>query len=458
MSKIASYIFNAYSFITGQTTEELLNTGFQLRNSNPIPSFDEKSLLDLCSEAQRIFEKENNVLEINGDVIIVGDIHGSLHDLLRILKKIFEEKTKVLFLGDYIDRGQFSLECITLLLALKVMHPNSVFLIRGNHEFDSLCSKYGFKYEILNFNENQIHYQYQHHIYDQYSTKNKHYRYTENLYDAFIQVFSYLPIGAVINKTTFCIHGGLSPKYDLINVLNEKIKRPISSFEESELVSDLLWGDPTSDINLSFYDNPRGYGYLFNRKAVYEFININSIQRLVRAHQCINNGCRSCFNGKCITVFSASSYSQYLRNFSAVLHLFQNDDYIKATTFHPINRLNKSEAIYYKVQPFNQVYNLTNDHAFFSFLHPRLLPNMIFCNVSPNINNKLSKMKRNILSKGPNTATQPTVMKPKFTTNPRKSYIFMRYPASVLKSAFTCCNCNEKLENNENFNQEGNLQ
>ena len=79
---------------------------------------------------------------------------------------------KVLFLGDYIDRGQFSLECITLLLALKVMHPNSVFfLIRGNHDFDSFYSKYGFKYEILNSNESKIHYQYQHHIYGQYSKK-----------------------------------------------------------------------------------------------------------------------------------------------------------------------------------------------------------------------------------------------------------------------------------------------
>lgn len=83
------------------------------------------------------------------------------------------------------------------------------FLIRGNHDFDSLYSKYGFKYEILNSNENKIHYQYQHHIYGQYSTKKKHYRYIENLYDAFIQVFSYLPIGAIINKTTFCILGGL---------------------------------------------------------------------------------------------------------------------------------------------------------------------------------------------------------------------------------------------------------
>lgn len=55
----------------------------------------------------------------------------------------------VLFLGDYIDRGQFQLETITLLLALRIEYPDHFFMIRGNHEFDSVNSYGGFKDEIL---------------------------------------------------------------------------------------------------------------------------------------------------------------------------------------------------------------------------------------------------------------------------------------------------------------------
>ena len=152
MEKKASYILTAYSFLSTHSLDELLDVGYQIRKGKPIPSFDESLLIDLCAEAQQIFEKESNVLKLEGDFIIVGDIHGSLHDLIRTLNFIFEKKTKALFLGDYIDRGQFSLECITLLFALKVMYPDTIYLLRGNHEFDSICSLYGFKNEILNYN------------------------------------------------------------------------------------------------------------------------------------------------------------------------------------------------------------------------------------------------------------------------------------------------------------------
>lgn len=150
MSETAEYVSSAYSFIYTYPLDKLLDFGYQSREGNPIPSFDEELLINLCSEAEQIFEKEKNILELDGDLIIVGDIHGSLHDLLRILKYIHEKNTKVLFLGDYVDRGNFSLECITILFSMKILYPNQFYLLRGNHEFDSICSQYGFKSEILN--------------------------------------------------------------------------------------------------------------------------------------------------------------------------------------------------------------------------------------------------------------------------------------------------------------------
>ena len=151
MNTPASYIYSAYSFIDSISEEQLCQVGNLSVDGIPIPSFDEDLLIKLCQDAKRIFKYEENTIEIDGDAIIVGDIHGSLHDLLRIIKYIENTDSKVIFLGDYVDRGCFSLECITLLFTLKILKPKRIFLLRGNHEFEDMCSHYGFKKEILNY-------------------------------------------------------------------------------------------------------------------------------------------------------------------------------------------------------------------------------------------------------------------------------------------------------------------
>jgi hypothetical protein len=54
-----------------------------------------------------------------------------------------------LFLGDYVDRGQHSLETISLLLALKIEYPMNVHLIRGNHEAADINALFGFRIECI---------------------------------------------------------------------------------------------------------------------------------------------------------------------------------------------------------------------------------------------------------------------------------------------------------------------
>lgn len=388
MSNTASYIYSAYSFISNFSLEHLLKLGNPSTDGDPIPSFDENLLLDLCAEAQDAFKKESNILYIDGDVFVVGDIHGSLHDLMRILNFTDKNESKVLFLGDYIDRGCFSLECITILFALKVLRPDSFFLIRGNHEIDAMCSQYGFKEEILNYhnpkktkklltnrdekeiftdeidfdlveeekkktsNDNNP----DDNPCDEYFANRIHsncYKYTEKLYDAFVSAFSYLPIGAIVNKYTFCIHGGICPSLDKVENLN-LINRPITDFDENSLFTDVVWSDPAYNEEGWFTENQRGRGHSFNGAATVNFLKKNSLKRIIRAHQCVKNGTEEHFNQKCITVFSASSYCKPMSNRSGLIKIFQNDDNIEFFDFDPLIRLKKVDALYYKVQALDE--------------------------------------------------------------------------------------------------------
>ena len=104
--------------------------------------YERKLLMSICEKVTDIFKKEPSVLKLKGDCIVVGDLHGHIIDLYRIFT-IFDlpPKTTYLFLGDIVDRGGFSIETITLLFVLKLLYPKNIYLIRGNHEFNTTTDK-----------------------------------------------------------------------------------------------------------------------------------------------------------------------------------------------------------------------------------------------------------------------------------------------------------------------------
>lgn len=388
MTDHASYIFSVYSSILQLPKEQILEVGNFATEGNPIPSFDEDLLIDLCEDATQLFEKEENVLEIEGDSIVVGDIHGSFHDLLRILLYTENSDSKVIFLGDYVDRGNFSLECITLLFSLKIMKPEKYFLLRGNHEFIEMSSNYGFKKEILNYhnpkkieknsrgqieleekneaiikkikNQKKDQKTLQEEFYYSSYININCYKYTERLFDAFMKSFSYMPICAIINQDSICLHGGLSPLLEKVRNIQKQIQRPITDFNQNLLLTDILWGDPAPEQNQTYFDNPRGRGKLFNGPVVVNFLKNNNFKRLIRGHECVHSGIEKLFNGKCVTIFSASSYSCDMGNSSAILKLFQSNDKTETLIFSPLHRLKKCDASYYKVQCFNEQINYSD--------------------------------------------------------------------------------------------------
>ena len=111
-----------------------------LKQCKPLPFFQLEKLIVKAKEVQ---SAEPNVPTVRSPVTICGDIHGQLYDLLELFKICGEPPhSNFLFMGDYVDRGNNSVECFELVLALKVRFPSRITLLRGNHETSDISKIY----------------------------------------------------------------------------------------------------------------------------------------------------------------------------------------------------------------------------------------------------------------------------------------------------------------------------
>lgn len=102
----------------------------------------------LIRETQKLLAAESSLLELAAPIVVVGDIHGQFFDLNNMIKLVgAPSTTQYLFLGDYVDRGCFALECVFYIFALKLNRPKGIHLLRGNHESRMLTSHYNFRRE-----------------------------------------------------------------------------------------------------------------------------------------------------------------------------------------------------------------------------------------------------------------------------------------------------------------------
>lgn len=89
--------------------------------------FHKNDLVELFSRTIDILQNEPNLALLQEPMVIVGDIHGQYFDLIHMFEKIVDKRgimnTNMVFLGDYVDRGDFGLECIIYLYALKLRYP-----------------------------------------------------------------------------------------------------------------------------------------------------------------------------------------------------------------------------------------------------------------------------------------------------------------------------------------------
>lgn len=290
--------------------------------SYPLPQFPLAIMIELCELAKSHFMTQNTVLRLDGEMFIFGDLHGNIRDLLRLISSAGIDK-KFLFLGDYVDRGEFSIEVISLLFALVIEFPNRVFMIRGNHEFESVNSQYGFWNEVNDVLKGR------------------------DLYDAANDAFSYLPLAAIINSSLFCVHGGLSPSLKKIEQI-ELLERPIIDYKNCKLLEDIMWSDPSRDIS-EFTTSYRGYGCIFGVIALKDFLVQNNVAKLIRAHQCVKKGIEIFGTSKypLITVFSTSSYSNE-SNDAGVLYVSKGTS-VTPYTMKMIPAMKRFDASFYEV-------------------------------------------------------------------------------------------------------------
>lgn len=210
-----------------------------------------------------------------------GDTHGQYFDLLRLFSlNGFPPEQNYLFLGDYVDRGRHSIEVMCLLMAYKIKYPENFFLLRGNHETESISRLYGFFDECKR-------------------------RYSIKLWKTFVDLFNSLPVAALIEDKILCMHGGISPDLKhLDNIRN--IKRP-TDIPDTGLLCDLLWSDPKPS-KVKWDENERGVSITFNTEALQECLNKLDLELICRAHQVVEDGYEFFGSWKCVTIFSAPNY------------------------------------------------------------------------------------------------------------------------------------------------------
>ena len=206
-----------------------------------------------------------------------------------------------LFLGDYVDRGAFSLETMSLLLALKVEYPDTVHLLRGNHEEADINALFGFRIECIERLGEEA---------------------GITAWNRFNVMFQWLPLAAVIEDRVACMHGGIGRSITHISQL-EELERPLTMDTGGIILMDVLWSDPTeSDRVEGLRPNARGPGLVtFGPDRVRKFCEDNDLQMIIRAHECVMDGFERFAQGMLITVFSATNYCGTANNAGAILVL-----------------------------------------------------------------------------------------------------------------------------------------
>ncbi|QIW99721.1 hypothetical protein AMS68_005239 [Peltaster fructicola] len=354
----------------------------QLRACRPIP---ENQVRELCFKARELLIEEGNVVGVDAPVTICGDIHGQFHDLMELFRVGGDvPDTNYLFMGDFVDRGFYSLESFLLLLCLKVRYPDRITLIRGNHESRQITTVYGFYDECLRKYGSANVWRYCCEVFDYlalgalvtgaatdldptdapYADPSQ----TQNADDSNWEIEILNSTGHIINRFPRAQYNGSQDLSQLSNVpsspsasqpngssigipgtgaagastssnrtggavlcVHGGLSPLIDSIDKIRLLDrkqEVPHEGAMCDLLWSDPDeidgwglSPRGAGFLFGADIVKCFNHKNDLSLICRAHQLVMEGFREMFENSIVTVWSAPNYCYRCGNVAAILEL-----------------------------------------------------------------------------------------------------------------------------------------
>lgn len=258
----------------------------------------------LCDKARECLMNESNVQPVPAPVTVCGDIHGQWHDLMELYRiGGSAPDTNYLFMGDYVDRGYYSVETVSMLVCLKVRYPDRVYILRGNHESRQITQVYGFYDECVR----------------KYGSA--------NVWKLFTDLFDYFPLTALVENHIFCLHGGLSPSIDTLDHIRQLDR--VQEVPHEGPMCDLLWSDP--DERSGWGISPRGAGFTFGQDISEQFNHKNGLTLVSRAHQLVMDGYNWSHEMNVVTIFSAPNYCYRCGNQAAIMEVdeFLNKNFLQ---------------------------------------------------------------------------------------------------------------------------------
>ena len=286
--------------------------------------FKKEQIIKLIDESINLLENNSDistVLYLKIPIKIFGSLHGQYGDLMRIFDHWGAptdngdiEGFDYLFLGNYVDRGKYSLETLCVLFALKLKYPDQFHLLRGSHEDIKINRNFGFGEECANRLGEDI-------------------NDPKSVFQRFNKLFEYLPLAAVIQDRILCIHSGIGSNVRTVQDI-ESINRPLEIVQDStrkdhQIALDLLWSDPVQgDNDNGVTQSTSAYGIKnaikFDADRLKGFLMENGLTMVVRSHECVIDGFERMWNGTIITLFSATDYCGKHTNAAAVVVIKKN--------------------------------------------------------------------------------------------------------------------------------------
>ena len=256
----------------------------------------EEEMEVVWEQAKELFWNEQNVVEVQLPVTVWGDLRGQLNSLLEIFKMCGEvPETNYVFLGNYTNIGNNSVELIAILFALKVQYPNRIFLLRGSDEFRIITQNNNFYGECMQkFN-------------------------SDNVWNKVNEVFDSLPLWAVISDKVFWVHSGLTPYAETIEQINLFDRSKASASQEE--MGGLFINNPWDIEGWKFIG--RAYDISFGSDISESFNHAHNLITILRSHQLVYEGYQWHHDRNVWTIFSAPGFKEY-KNIGAVMQIDDN--------------------------------------------------------------------------------------------------------------------------------------